>query len=200
METLATSLQQIATYLAPPVWYKNFELWNFLVLTITACIICWYTFETKKLRIEAQRTNKYSFRPIIVAKYITSSSGTTRELKIKNVGKGPALNIEFRISQLHKNGGYTNLRDLNQNEKFNNLSADEQQSIRGISTIDLYCKANGSGFEHGIRDKFAIIFTYEDLAAFKYQTVTLIEVIAGTPVIKKSITDEYGSGSLRRLT
>lgn len=158
-----------------------------------------YTLETKKLRVEAQKTNKYSFRPVIVTKHITSEYGGRRDLKIKNIGKGPALNIECRISQIHKDGGYTNLRDLNPNEKFNNLSADEVQTIRRVTTIDQYSKAEESEFKHGATGKFAIVFTYEDVVGFKYQTVTLIEIISGTPVIKTTITNEYDSGNLKGL-
>lgn len=197
--TSSTLLKEIANHLTPPVWYSNYDIWNMLILSITALIIFLYTLETKKLRVEAQKTNKYSFRPVIVAKYIFSEYGGRRDLKIKNIGKGPALNIECRISQIQKKGGYTNLRDLNPNEKFNNLSPDEMQIIRRITTIDQYSKAEESEFKHGIADKFVIIFTYEDIARFRYQTVTLIEMVGGTPVIKTTVTKEYDSGNLARI-
>ena len=193
------TFKQLISVLAPPPWYINLNYWNSFVLLITGIIITWYTIETRKLRIEAQKTNKYSFRPIIVAKYITSESMGRRELKIMNIGKGPALNIEFRISQIHKEGGYTNLRDLAPHEKFNNLSADEKQDIRRITTIGSYSKAEGSDFINGIKNKFAIIFTYEDIAGFKYQTTTLIEVVKGAPIIKKTITAEYDTGVLKKI-
>lgn len=57
--------------------------------------------------------------------------------------------------------------------------------------IDLYSKAQGSEFAHGIKNKFVIICIYEDVARFKYKTTTLIEIIEGTPVIKQSTIDEY---------
>ena len=175
------------------------EFWNLITLIVTAVIILWYTWETKKLREEAQRTNKLSFRPVVVPKYLSSVSNDSRHMKIMNIGRGPALNIECRISQIHPNGGYTNLRDIAANEKFNNLSPDESQNLRGITTIDLYTQAKASEFKNGVQDKFAIIFTYEDIAKFPYNTVTLIEASDGNPVIKNTITNEYDTGNLASI-
>jgi hypothetical protein len=197
--TTSALLEKIVSYLVPSIWYKNLSFWNLVAVIITACIIVWYSWETRRLRIEAQKTNKYYFRPLVVSHYISSESGGRRYLKIKNIGKGPALNIECRISQIHKKDGYTNLRALSPNEKFNNLNVDEKQTIKRITTIDLYSKANGSEFMYGVTNKFVIIFTYEDWAGFKYFTVTQIDVIEGEPVIKKTITDEYNSGNLKNI-
>jgi len=197
--SISVRLGEIAGYLATPIWYKNLDLWNIFALVITAGIIFWYTLETKKLRVEAQKTNKFTLRPVVVAKYITSESNGRRDLKMMNIGKGPALNIKCLISQIHINKGYTNLRDLASNEKFNNLGTDEKQAIRRITTIDLYRSADGSEFSHGIPGKFVIIFIYEDVAGYKYQTITLIEIIEGTPTIKTTVTDGYDSGKLKNI-
>ncbi|MDP2693106.1 MAG: hypothetical protein Q8O88_05715 [bacterium] len=197
--TTSVLLEKFIAHTALPIWYENFNFWLVIVGVISVCLLCWYASETQKLRVEAQKTNKYSFRPVVVAKYISTLFNGSRELKMMNIGKGPALNIECRISQIMRNKGYTNLKDINANEKFNNLATDEKQTLRKITTIDQYIGAQGSEFSHGLRDIFAIIFVYEDVSKSRYQTVTLIEVMNGTPVIKRSIAAEYNSGRLKNI-
>lgn len=197
--SISANVNKLIEYLKPPQWYQNLNLWNLLILFITACIIVWYTYETKKLRIEAQKTNKYSFRPIVILDKIYGEYNGLREIKIKNIGKGPALNIESRISQINSKREYLNLRELILNEKFNNLNENGEKTLSRIRTIDQYLKANQTEFQYGIDSKFVIIFTYEDIVDFNYQTIILIENINGNPIIKKTITDEYNSGVLKKI-
>lgn len=199
--TITELLSRAVNYLAPLPWYRDFSFWNVIVLSLTAIALFWYSWETRKLRIEAQTTNKYSSRPMVVVRRITSAQGNSnwRDVIITNIGKGPALNIEARISQIHPNGGYTYLVDLSDDGKFNNLGAEKDQIIHRVTTIEAYLQAQGTNFSHGVQGKHVIIFTYEDIAGMKYHTVTLIENVRGVPTIKKTITGDYSSGKLKHI-
>ena len=84
---------------------------NIYILLLTAIIIFWYSYETFLLRKESQKNTVLGVKPILVI-YRYNTIGPNGELEIGNIGNGPSLNIEFRISQFHHSGGYTNLRNF----------------------------------------------------------------------------------------
>lgn len=79
-----------------------------LIVGATGLVIIWYTVETKRLRVEAQRQTEVSQRPFVVGELvpkrslhpIPNNSGGVRqiseriyELEVKNVGNGTALTV-----------------------------------------------------------------------------------------------------------
>ncbi len=187
--TTSAELSQIINLLKPSPFYFDINFWNLIILAITAIIILWYTIETKKLREEAQKTNKYSFRPIIVIKSISPYVANSWTVKINNIGKGPALNIESRICELNSEGKYKRMRELLPNEKFNNLEEKSGHTISGITSINKLLNEK----------KFTIFFTYEDSARFKYQTMVVVEVFNRNPTVRKTVTAELISDKLVQI-
>ena len=81
---------------------------NFIVLTATGAVIAWYTWETRRLRQESQqqvgesqRQTELQIRPFLSltiapgAPMVTADGGT-EAVKIVNLGKGPARNVDAR--------------------------------------------------------------------------------------------------------
>lgn len=84
------------------------------VTTATLIVLIWYTVETQKLRREAQRQNENSMMPIVAAQtgyfepYVKSSC-----LAIRNLGSGPAFNIQISSIQISgKSGVFEHSRTL----------------------------------------------------------------------------------------
>ena len=75
------------------------ELINTGVLTITAAIIAWYTWETYKLRREMVRQNELQLRPYLVPSFPETREGY--KLEVKNIGSGTATNIRIDIPQIN---------------------------------------------------------------------------------------------------
>ena len=61
--------------------------WNNIILSLTAMIILWYTLETKRLSDLSKKQIEINIRPILIARW------DGRTLRIKNIGRSPALNI-----------------------------------------------------------------------------------------------------------
>ncbi len=185
---------EIAEKLINAIKLNNFEIIsaiiNSVILIVTAIIIYKYTCETNLLR-------KLSARPVL--KIINTKSNGS--FNIANIGKGPALNVELRISQVHKNGGRTNLRNLLENEEqrhFINLGENEEVNTKGEGTTYNYIKADKQGFEHGEKDFFQIVATYCDIYNKKHYTVALFKVIGQDYILKKTFVGEYNGSNLPR--
>ena len=108
-----------------PLWWHifDFPIINFLNLVVVAATGYWvwrYTVETQRLRIDnhrlveiGQESNRHAqqirideMRPVLVFRAETDT------FFLKNIGKGPALDIELRVSQVHTAGALTNLRNF----------------------------------------------------------------------------------------
>jgi hypothetical protein len=72
------------------------------VTTATLIVLIWYTVETHKLRLEAQRQNEHSMMPIVVFQpvYIQGQNIGQNRLVIRNLGAGPAFNVELGPMQI----------------------------------------------------------------------------------------------------
>ncbi len=124
-------------------------------------------------------------------------------LTVKNIGNGSALNIELRISQFHPNGGYTNLRNL-LIEGFDNFYNFPKGISREITinpnVLQSYIETDTSEFGYGIKDRIAIILTYEDLIGEKFCTVVKVTVQDNKHLtVRNTITSSYDSGNLPQL-
>jgi len=65
-----------------------------VLLLVSAGLIGWYLYETRKMRKAAERQVEATFRPAVV---ITHSGQTDRNPHIENIGNGPALEVRWRL-------------------------------------------------------------------------------------------------------
>jgi hypothetical protein len=155
---------------------------------------------TNTLAQETQAMRKDAARPIIVLR------ATDRdELDILNVGKGAALDIELRLSQVHKtNKGFTNLRNFFERDDERhllNIGDGSHQTIES-DTLDHYSNPGGPDFQYGYPNVFVVIAIYKDIYNQAYYTIAAIAlVISGIsiePVLKRTKTGLY-TGELEAL-
>lgn len=173
-----------------------------IVLWFTAIVIIQYTKETYWLKQINIKQLNYQKRPILK---ITTDGDWACSFMLKNIGKGPALNIELRISQIHPNGGFTNLQNLanDSQRKFFNLGDGEAQSTTSFCEIlDDYIKAKKDDFLYGVKGVFSIIATYEDVDRNPYYTIILLKIITESSeryILKTIKTGNYKSGELDKI-
>lgn len=168
------------------------------ILVITALIIFWYATETFLLRKESQRNTLISVKPILVI-----YNYAIGDLHIGNIGNGPALNIEFRISQFHQSGGYTNLRNFlhDISDKIFSLKKGEDWQIDVDNNLFLdYLSATKSDFQYGIKNNFAIILIYNDMFNNRYQTIVRVYKVKDNYfVLKQTLYGSFESGELMKF-
>src|SRR6266478_4025758 len=68
-----------------------------VVTALTLIVLIWYTQETHKLRLEAQRQNENSSMPIVVLQSTNIGGHTVINNcpVIRNLGSGPAFNVSI---------------------------------------------------------------------------------------------------------
>lgn len=174
---------------------------SIIVLWFTAIVILQYTKETYWLKQINVKQLNYQKRPIVK---ISAHGEWACSFMVKNIGKGVAANIELRISQIHKNGGFTNLRNLAEDERREllNLGEGEEETTTSFcDIIDDYQNATKADFMYGVRSIFAIIATYEDVSRNPYYTIALFKVRQGYPyyILKTTKTGSYKSGNLEKV-
>lgn len=177
------------------------NLISIIVLWFTAIVILQYTMETYRLKQINVKQLNYQKRPILE---ILSRGEWACSFMLRNIGKGPALNIELRISQIHPNGGFTNLRNLAEDERrelFNLGEGEEQSTTSFCEIIDDYRKADKPDFSYGVKGVFAIIATYEDIDRNPYYTISLMKVRPerNDYILKTTKTGSYKSGELEKV-
>lgn len=177
--------------------YFYINLTDYILIT-TVIIILWYATETFLLRKEAQRNTLISVKPILVI-----YNYAVGNLHIGNIGNGPALNIEFRISQFHQSDGYTNLRNFLRSMRDNiyNLKKEEDRHIEADNDLFLdYLSVNKPDFQYGIKNNFAIILIYNDMFGNRYQTVVRVNKVKDNWfVLKQILYGSYKSGELLKF-
>jgi hypothetical protein len=171
------------------------------ILWFTAIVIVQYTKETYWLKQVSVKQLEYQKRPILK---ILPKSEWAASIGLKNIGKGPALNIELRISQIHSSGGFTNLRNLIAEEdrrQFFNLGEGEEYGTGSLSVLEAYQKALGSDYSYGQKGVFAIISTYEDISRNRFYTISLFKTKEGgvEHILKTTKTGSYASGELEKV-
>ena len=142
-----------------------------------------------------------SFRPIVVFEI-----AGPYKLAIRNIGKGPAIDVELRLSQIHRNGGLTNLRNLITNaatRNLLNLGENDRTELGGSDNIRSYAFAQSPEWQWGQRDVFAAIATYSDINRRPYYTVSLRRTLpTGAErqlVLESTKTADYESGTIEKL-
>jgi hypothetical protein len=170
-------------------------------VVFTAYWVMRYTKETQHLREDAFQQRIDSIRPIIVFEIVGPY-----KLAVKNIGRGPALDVELRLSQIHRNGGLTNLQNLLVREgerNLLNLGENDKQELGGSDSVREYAFAQGSSMRWGQRDVFAAIATYVDINRRPYYSVSLVRSLpAGTErllVLKSTKTADYKAGTIEKL-
>ena len=64
--------------------------WSNIILSFTAMAVLWYTLEARRLSELSKKQIEINIRPIIVVRW----DGST--LRLKNIGRSPALNISIK--------------------------------------------------------------------------------------------------------
>ena len=63
-------------------------------VVLTGAILIWYTIETQLLRKETQKQTELQIRPFVIMEF------KNNEFYLKNIGRGPALNIKIKPVQV----------------------------------------------------------------------------------------------------
>src|SRR5262249_17871965 len=73
---------------------------NTLILAITAGIVCWYTWETKRLRETAQRQVDAAYQQIEVQQrpFVIIEARRPDALTVLNIGNSAAINIKIGVA------------------------------------------------------------------------------------------------------
>ena len=197
----------------PSIWWRILdfsiiEFANLLVVAVTGYWVYRYTRETQALREDNQKLLKLNYqtrieemKPVVVF----ANYGVDDSVTLKNIGKGPALDIELRISQIHTTGGLTNLRNCLGSEAQRhlfNLGVNDSKRLNPDTTLQ-YTLAKGSEFSYGIKDAFVLLATYQDIERRPYYTMTAIRIAwdGNNPVgvMKRTKFADYTSGETEKL-
>ena len=156
----------------------------------------------KQLAIENCKMRVDSFRPVTVFE-VTGS----RSFSVRNIGNGPALDVELRLAQLNEDGRLMNLRNFF--EKANeqhliNIGAGRSVPANGGETAYDYLRADKPDFRSGVENLFAIVATYMDINGNPYYTLALFESVEQkgerVPILRKTETRSYDSGEIELLS
>ncbi len=174
---------------------------NVIVLAVTAYWIVQSTEETRRIREDAYQQRIDSFRPIVTFEVVNSY-----KLALRNIGKGPALDAELRISQILLNGDLTNLQNLLAREderNLINLGEGERVGLGGSDVVRMYSLAIDPSMKWGQPGVFAVVCTYSDINRLPYYTISIVRSIEnGTErklVLKNTKTASYTSGTIEKL-
>ena len=156
----------------------------------------------KKPAIENSRMRVDSFRPVTVFE-VTGS----RTFTVRNIGNGPALDVELRLAQLKEDGHLINLRNFFENPKeqhLMNIGAGRSVPANGGDTVYDYLRADKPDFRSGVKNVLAIVATYMDIDGNPYYTLTVFESVEQkgerVPILRRTRTRSYDSGEIEPLS
>jgi hypothetical protein len=89
-EQIATTLNAVRIGREKEIGSSTIQLVSIIILAITAGILLWYSYETKRLADLTAKQIKINIKPIIIVNSISNYC------RLKNIGKSPALNITVR--------------------------------------------------------------------------------------------------------
>ena len=174
---------------------------NVIVLAVTTYWIVQSTVETRRIREDGSQQRIDSFRPIV-----TFEVAEDYTLAISNIGKGPALDAELRISQILLNGGLTNLGNLLVREderSLLNLGESQRVKLGGADVVRRYAFAVDPSMKWGQSGVFALVCTYSDINGLPYYTVSLVRSVENGAerklVLKNTRTASYKTGTIEKL-
>lgn len=149
--------------------------WGNIILAFTAMVIIWYTSETRKLAKLTAKQIKIEIEPIIVIEDVDNA------VKIKNVGKSPALNIDILKIGNRKSKDSKDGYDI----IFANLPV--LQSYCGDTVIAKFEPCGSCGHWNpnpspfldyrnpNFIDNYEIIVQYYDIEMGKWETKTVVD-------------------------
>lgn len=161
--------------------------------TITMLFLIWYTIETSRLRKAAQRQNSIPFMPIVVVDIapMNAQGGhlTLGEPAIRNIGSGPAFQIELQTLRLGEHEIRFAVVALVERDKPAKLDYTIWQGgqTSGFSKRSVLLQSVLSGSE--TRLELPLVITFRDMAGTRYGSRA---VIVYDPMAKE-IKTEYGS-------
>jgi hypothetical protein len=155
---------------------------NFSALVVTALIIAYYTRETHKLRVEAQRQTELQIRPFLSLVY----DQATRGLLLYNFGQGVARNIRVHDVRLSPAGMPHPI--IVEWEATDFIAPGRQRPLSGNATQDGVSSQDSqepwrSNFGPHGHQELEVVIDYDDLAENGYRArfkvlrgvVTLVE-------------------------
>ena len=149
---------------------------NIIILTITTGVIIWYTWETRRLAKLTEKQIKINIKPIIV---VSSISGG---LRLKNIGKSPALNIMVEnIIRMYRNEPYI--------FKFSYLTEIATNEDKGMAITPYYKDKpiipSGDADKVilvlldygslGQEENYELIIDYNDVEMGKWRSISLVD-------------------------
>jgi hypothetical protein len=156
----------------------------------------------KKLALENFKMRVDSFRPVTVFE-VTGS----RTFSIRNIGNGPALDVELRFAQLKEDGHLINLRNFFEKAKeqhLMNIGSGRSVPANGGETVYDYLRADKPDFRSGVQNLLAILATYMDINGNPYYTLALFESVEQkgerVAILRRTKTGSYDSGEIELLS
>jgi len=180
---------------------ENLGLFQAILTTALITVTSYYAWQTKATVNEMAKQTNLQQRPLIK---ISDGEEWACSFMLRNIGRGTALNVELKISQIYPKGGFTNLRNLAEDEQRElfNLGSDEEQSTTSFCVIlDDYRKAEKSEYNFGVKGVFAVIALYEDLDKNSYYTIALFKVRSkyNDYILKTTKTGDHKYGELEKV-
>lgn len=182
---------------------SNSGAWQAISTIVLVAITAFYAWQTKQTVQEIQQQTKVQQTPILKITAHPTQWGT---FVFKNIGKGAALNTELRITQIHRTGGLTNLRNFDEDvwrELFSLGEGEEKAEAPTFATLFDYQSGEKKDFAYGVKNVFAIIATYEDINRNPFYTISLFKVISGNMarnyLLKTTRTGDFKSGEIEKV-
>ncbi len=204
------------------------------ILLLTAALIAWYCIETQKLRSATEDNTKFteglltettegtrvaredlaevrdarllSVRPVVVIDPQGSRAAqrTGGDFVLENVGAGPELNVEMRISQIRpEDFGYTNLRNVllqGSWDFFAMAGGDNKAAYIDYAVLAAYAEQTDGDFSYGLPEVFVLILSYVDVFENPYVTVVESLFSGGFGLAtRRTQVASYATGELPRF-
>lgn len=179
-EQISTTLDAVRISKEGEMGNSTVQLVSVIILAITAGILLWYSAETKRLADLTAKQIKINIKPIITI------IGIDNSLRLKNIGKSPALNILVKDVIRIDNGNNRNDKYVFKFAKITVCGSDEE---RGVS-ITPYCNdkaitASGdadktkqyfldcSSLAQG--QNYELIIDYEDIEKGGWKSISIVD-------------------------
>lgn len=179
-EQISSTLDAVRISKEGEMGNSTVQLVSVIILAITAGILLWYSAETKRLADLTAKQIKINIKPIITI------IGIDNSLRLKNIGKSPALNILVKDVIRIDNGNNRNDKYVFKFAKITVCGSDEE---RGVS-ITPYCNDKAI-IASGDADKtkqyfldynslaqgqnYELIIDYEDIEKGEWKSISIVD-------------------------
>lgn len=179
-EQISTTLDAVRISKEGEMGNSTVQLVSVIILALTAGILLWYSAETKRLADLTAKQIKINIKPIITI------IGIDNSLRLKNIGKSPALNILVKDVIRIDNGNNRNDKYVFKFAKITVCGSDEE---RGVS-ITPYCNdkaITASGDADKTKQYFLdynslaqgqnyeLIIDYEDIEKGGWKSISIVD-------------------------